>query len=162
MQYGMLKFRIQHRRHTLTLPNLTKPRSATRQTRLSRPRHPRLTSRPGRHDCTSRKGRFNTTVAWVATCTLVVRSPRSPRSLCSPLSPSSPRWLPAEALRALCYYVIIQSVPQRKQLFTITKISLLMLLKETVAVHTEYETKKCRLIDCQAGGNDIYHWASKS
>jgi hypothetical protein len=72
----------------------------------------------------------------------------------------SPRWLPAVALRD---YLIIQSVLQRKQHFTITKISLLTLFKEIIAVYSENlrNIKKCRLIDCQAGGTDIYHCALK-
>jgi hypothetical protein len=41
---------------------------------------------------------------------------------------------PAVALRALCYYLIVQSVPQRKKHFTITNIFL-------YAVYTENRTK---------------------
>jgi hypothetical protein len=42
----------------------------------------------------------------------------------------------------------------------ITKISLLTLFKEIIAVYTEYHMKhkqKCRFIGGQAGGTDIYH-----
>jgi hypothetical protein len=43
--------------------------------------------------------------------------------------------------------------------FTITKINLLTLFKEIIAVYTQNHSKhnKRRLTYCQAGGTDIYH-----
>jgi hypothetical protein len=48
---------------------------------------------------------------------------------------------PAVALLAICSHLIIQSVPQRRH-FTITKISLLILFKEIIAVYNENHTKQ--------------------
>jgi hypothetical protein len=82
----------------------------------------------GRHGNACHQGRQIATVTHV---TKVVRSPRSPRCL------------PAVAPRALCYYLITQSVPQKKTLhFTITNISFLTLFKEIIAVNTENHTEQ--------------------
>jgi hypothetical protein len=49
--------------------------------------------------------------------------------------------------------------------FTITKINLLILFKEIVAVYIENHTKhintKCNLLFVKAGGTYSYHWAIK-
>jgi hypothetical protein len=48
---------------------------------------------------------------------------------------------------------------KKTQHFTITKLNLLILFEEIIAVYTENHTKykKVQISDCQAGGADIYH-----
>jgi hypothetical protein len=67
---------------------------------------------------------------------------RSPWSPWSPWSPRSPRWLPAVAPPALLLFNNSVRTAKKTQLFTITKISLLTLFKEIIAVYTENHTKQ--------------------
>jgi hypothetical protein len=68
----------------------------------------------------------------------------------------APRSITAGIL--LLFHNLVRTA-KKTQRFTITKINLLMVFKEIIAVYTENHTKhkKCRLTDCQAGGTDIYH-----
>jgi hypothetical protein len=49
------------------------------------------------------------------------------------------------------------------QQFTVTKLILLTLFKEIIAICTENRTKRkyMQTSDCPAGGMDIYHYALK-
>jgi hypothetical protein len=63
----------------------------------------------------------------------------------------------------------IQSVPQRKQQFTVTKINWLILFRKIIAVYSENHSKQINIMSEQnaelliikAGGTYSYHWSLK-
>jgi hypothetical protein len=73
-----------------------------------------------------------------------------------------------EAEAHLNNFLGIQSVPRRKQHFTITKINWLTLFKEIIAVYTENHTKykytlwpNAQLLNVKECGTHSYHWVLK-
>jgi hypothetical protein len=127
----------------MTWPNLTKPNlSATRKTRLS---HPSLTSRPVRQV---------TTITQVAKAALTPRSHGSPRAPYSSgghghacrhdhpvaqVAMVAPRSNTAGTLLLFNNWV---RTAKKTQHFTITKMNLLTLFEEIIAVYSENHTKQ--------------------